>query len=84
VRRPSAGSAGLLDLANQLLLAGADALQGAQVEQHVDQGVLVGDGALAAQSGPLDTGTAPAVCAGASVPSARAWLLTRSSAVRCL
>ena len=59
-------------------------LQGVQVDDHVDQGILVDDGGLAAQPGPLDTCTAPAVCAGACVPSSTAWLFERSSAVRCL
>ena len=30
------------------------ALQGVQVDEHVDQGILVDDGGLAAQAGPLD------------------------------
>ena len=84
-RRRSALDCGRhLGLASQRLLALADALQGVQVDEHVDQGILVDDGALAAQAGALDTGTALAVCAGASVPRSTAWLLVRSSAVRCL
>ena len=38
----------------QFLLVLPDALQGAQVDQDVDQRVLVGDGALAAQVRALD------------------------------
>ena len=30
-------------------------MQGAQVDQHVDEGILVGDGLAVAQPGPLDT-----------------------------
>ena len=35
-------------------LAGADALQGTQVDQDVDEGVLVGDGLTVAQLGTFD------------------------------
>ena len=35
-------------------LAGADALQGTQVDQDVDEGVLVGDGLTVAQLGAFD------------------------------
>ena len=41
-------------LAQQFLLAGPDALQGAQVDQDMDQGILVGDGTLAPQVRSLD------------------------------
>ena len=69
--RLSAALSWRFGLASQFLLVVADALQGAQVDQHVDQGVLVGDGRLAAQ-------------VGRSMPRSTAWLLMRSSAVRCL
>jgi hypothetical protein len=38
----------------QLLLLHPHALQGVQVDEHIDQGRLVDDGGLAAQAGPLD------------------------------
>ena len=46
--------AGHLGLVRQLLLLHAHALQGVQVDEHVDQGILVDDGGLAAQAGSLD------------------------------
>ena len=46
--------AGHLGLACQLLLMHPHALQGVQVDEHVDQGILVDNGGLAAQPGPLD------------------------------
>ena len=45
---------GHLGLARQLLLMHPHTLQGVQVDEHVDQGILVDNGGLAAQPGPLD------------------------------